>query len=89
MEFNQKYFLHILQQIPKNSNPFKIANSSTSNCKLLNIVNTESISHNNILCPICLNSVSFAVRPNKCNHIFCLDCLKKWAKTKIFVLIVE
>ena len=82
MEFDQKFFLHILRHIPKNSNPFKIANYSTSNSNLLNIEQTEYLSNNNILCPICLNAVSFGVRPNKCNHIFCYDCLSKWAKTK-------
>ena len=33
-------------------------------------------------CPICLNFMSFKIRPNTCFHFFCFDCITKWSTIK-------
>ena len=55
-----------------------ISNIKNTSSNINSNLNNRKLSNNNILCPICLDSVSFAVRPNKCIHIFCFDCLSKW-----------
>ena len=32
-----------------------------------------------VRCPICLGHVIGGKRPNKCYHIYCSYCIKKWA----------
>jgi hypothetical protein len=31
-------------------------------------------------CGICMNEVEFQGKTDSCSHIFCMDCIKEWAK---------
>lgn len=33
-------------------------------------------------CPICLNFMTFKIRPDTCFHYFCIECISKWSIIK-------
>ena len=60
-----------LQVLPKINNRITYPKSDADN--------TE----NEIRCPICLRLAWTPVHPNCCIHVFCKDCIEKWAQTKL------
>jgi hypothetical protein len=44
---------------------------------------TESV-HKSVLCGLCTNSAFDAVRPPKCDHVFCRTCLQQFLTTRTY-----
>ena len=78
-EYN--YFLLCLTNRKKSHNAFELL-SDSSNSLPYSDFNPFGFSEDlypfEIKCPICFARATLASRPNKCYHIFCKPCLKKW-----------
>jgi len=76
-------FLRIIKNPASNPNAFirfNYFNEISKSYKFNYFGPNEDLYEFEITCNICLGRVCAACRPNKCYHIFCRPCLKKWHK---------
>lgn len=71
---------------------FKLLGEIVGFCKKCPVVSEDSCSKYLDGLPfiaICLNPISVGGRIDCCEHIFCLDCIKRWSKVIIILVYYE